>query len=134
MPIVFGPVITKKLPKQSRQNSQNNTDTVKCFLCNSEVDEKQSVKCINPNCSCVCHLICLAKHFVGNEDSLLPVEGNCPSCGLEVLWGDLIRKKRGCVVNFEVSELSCLQDEQFSKKFNNSSEDKKSNNGHEVLN
>ena len=27
---------------------------------------------------------------------VLPLDGNCPLCEVYVLWGDLIRKKKGC--------------------------------------
>lgn len=27
---------------------------------------------------------------------ILPLEGSCPSCGITLLWGDLVRLKRGC--------------------------------------
>lgn len=119
MPIVYGPVIAKKLAQGTRQDNLKNSDTVKCFLCHREVDEKHKVQCIKPSCACVYHLICLARHFIGNNESLLPVEGNCPSCNSIVLWGDLIRKKRGCVVDVENSELSFLCDDQVSQTSSN---------------
>lgn len=119
MPIVFGPVIGKKLAKKIQQNDHEDSDPVKCFLCHCEAEEKYKIKCINPRCSCDFHLVCLARHFIGNDDSFIPVEGKCPSCDSQVLWGDLIRKKLGCTIDFKVLEVPSLEDDQLSEKSDN---------------
>ena len=51
-------------------------------------------------CHAVSHIICLARHFLDQQEQqhgfLLPINGSCPSCNADLLWGDLIRYKRGC--------------------------------------
>jgi len=47
------------------------------------------------------HVICLSRHFLIQHEQqehgfLLPINGSCPSCSADLLWGDLIRYKRGC--------------------------------------
>ena len=51
------------------------------------------------------HMLCLARKFLGEKSSdfIIPIEGACPKCKQMMLWGDLIRKKRGCYANIEVS-------------------------------
>ena len=52
-------------------------------------------------CHAVSHILCLARHFLSQCEQqehgfLLPINGSCPSCNADLLWGDLIRYKRGC--------------------------------------
>ena len=57
------------------------------------------------------HTVCLGEHFVSSTNELVclttcqismkqilqvPVSGQCPTCEGQELWGDLIKKKRGC--------------------------------------
>ena len=68
-----------------------------CYLCNKAVSNDVVLKCINDECSLVCDMLCLAKHFLKNEPpyQLLPVEAPCPLCKASLLWGDLIREAHG---------------------------------------
>ena len=57
------------------------------------------------SCDAEFHIICLSKHFLRAEEKagfaerdsqIIPVAGDCPRCKTELLWGDLVRFKRGC--------------------------------------
>lgn len=108
MPICYGKVTSCK-PKPAQRIKTNNIlsqeshllvekSPIYCLLCCSSVTEKDSVTCIKPNCFLNVHLICLAKVF-SKDGMILPVEGTCPTCKTSILWGDLIRKKKGCYQN-----------------------------------
>ncbi|XP_063286969.1 structure-specific endonuclease subunit slx1-like [Pelobates fuscus] len=81
----------------------------RCRVCYQKVQgEDDSLHCFHPGCSLTAHILCLAKLFLQQEpEHLIPVEGICPSCGHSVLWGDLIRFKKGCYGDLE--ELSNSQ-------------------------
>ena len=53
-------------------------------------------------------MVCLSTNFCNKSDEsrtfFLPIDGHCPVCNVFMLWGDIIRKKKGCyqdVNNFE---------------------------------
>ena len=97
MPIAYGPVISKKVD-QSQESSSSATDDdvlLVCSLCNKEVKLSSKLTCLSPKCVLVAHVICLANKF-RTRGYIIPVGGECPMCGTDVLWGDLIRKKKGC--------------------------------------
>ena len=68
-----------------------------CYVCSfqSNADE---LSC--PMCHATSHIVCLARHFLSQREQqhgfLLPINGSCPLCSADLLWGDLIRYKRGC--------------------------------------
>jgi len=68
-----------------------------CHLCMNEIAnlEEDRVLCINPRCKLVSHLRCLAKICL-EPGHYVPICGTCPLCDFKFLWGDLIRKKKGC--------------------------------------
>ncbi|PSN31119.1 Structure-specific endonuclease subunit slx1 [Blattella germanica] len=102
MPIAYGPVVSKKVShsqvssKQSTSSASDNDEEVLiCILCDGIVSESSKVVCLSPKCQLVTHIICLANRF-RKDNFIIPIEGECPSCGLHILWGDLVRKKKGC--------------------------------------
>ena len=63
------------------------------------------VRCYQKDCTLVAHVTCLAPRLCetaprgrgegggGKEtDHLIPVCGQCPRCGQELLWGELVRR------------------------------------------
>ena len=46
-------------------------------------------------------LLVLLHLISSGSEELVPVQGQCPTCGKEELWGDLIKKKRGCYSHVE---------------------------------
>lgn len=84
-----------------------------CAVCLEKlVDPNSVLRCIHVQCRAVSHITCLAGQFLAQrktndaELQLIPVDGCCPSCGKEVLWGDLIRLRNGCYQNLIEGELN----------------------------
>ncbi|XP_043261973.1 structure-specific endonuclease subunit slx1 [Colletes gigas] len=96
MPTCYGKVISRKVKKTDDRNESS----MFCFICSLSLKKKELVSCIKPSCPLVAHLICLADIFCKNS-MILPIEGTCPVCNTNVLWGDLIRKKVGCYGNLK---------------------------------
>ncbi|XP_076646387.1 structure-specific endonuclease subunit SLX1 isoform X1 [Halictus rubicundus] len=99
MPICCGKMISQKI-KKLQKSVNNGIETLDectkfCSVCGLLVQQKELVHCIKPSCLLVAHLICLANLF-SKGAMILPIEGICPVCHTNVLWGDLIRKKIGC--------------------------------------
>jgi hypothetical protein len=110
MPITYGKVVSKRLKSTGKtsqkmknleilENDVTYADTTYCEICSETVDEEDKITCVQPGCTLISHLICLAELF-RKDDMILPVEGSCPVCHVNVLWGDLIRKKIGCAMHF----------------------------------
>lgn len=105
MPICYGAVISKKLPKlkctQEEGCSSQSSGSGLCYECFKLVEEKQKVTCLEPSCSLICHIICMSKYFL-SEGQYVPVEGQCPKCKSHYLWGDIVRKYKGCYGNVDL--------------------------------
>ena len=96
-----------------------------CGLCIQSISsEEDLVTCISPKCGTVSHITCLGQHFRQTSqarntlDYLLPVEGTCPVCDFHCLWGDIVKKKKGCYENlpFKV-DVSDEEDESENEDF-----------------
>jgi structure-specific endonuclease subunit SLX1 len=125
MPIVFGPVRSRKIAKNNSKkgkqtrSSEDKTGDEKdgdllsgaggepeeelvCNICLNGVEQPQRLVCLNFKCSAVSHIVCLSSAFLSADSGrLLPVQGECPTCGRILQWGELIRKKRGCHSNID---------------------------------
>lgn len=99
MPICHGPVSCKKTLSSNDTSYSNNTRSQICVLCAQKCNPTDILHCLDPNCQAATHILCLAKRFLGSSDHIIPIDGDCPACGTPVLWGDLIRKKKGCYKN-----------------------------------
>ncbi|KRT78230.1 hypothetical protein AMK59_6702 [Oryctes borbonicus] len=98
MPICYGPVISKKVAKQHNSDSdpEDLHKRIKyCYICNEEIFDNKELTCLNSECDLVSHIICLSKHFL-DPGEYVPVEGVCPKCKETFLWGDIVRKYKGC--------------------------------------
>ncbi|XP_014363137.2 structure-specific endonuclease subunit SLX1 homolog [Papilio machaon] len=91
MILTNGPVRAKLL-KKSVENVA--TPNIKCSLCSLNLNSNQ-LTCLNTNCELVTHITCLADIFL-SPGEFIPIEGDCPFCGIKLKWGDLIRKLKGC--------------------------------------
>lgn len=72
-----------------------------CVVCHGalEVGNGLHAVCTNAGCEGVGHLECWSKHLLtsdnpqsGSEMSVLPIQGNCPKCGSEVQWVDMMKE------------------------------------------
>lgn len=97
MPIAYGPVKPAKVRKNEEEQEIEVVE-VTCLLCDDAVTQTERMRCLSTSCQLNAHVRCLAKHILQREPpgTLLPLEGPCPSCGSILLWGDLVRLKRGC--------------------------------------
>ncbi|XP_030045099.1 structure-specific endonuclease subunit slx1 [Microcaecilia unicolor] len=74
-----------------------------CSVCYQRFQsEDDTLHCFHRGCTMIAHLICLADEFLSGEPQhFIPVEGQCPGCKNTMLWGDLIRYKKGCYGDLE---------------------------------
>ncbi|GFR79229.1 structure-specific endonuclease subunit SLX1 homolog [Elysia marginata] len=126
MPVVYGPVVSKKVTKSQKGTSRvtpsqdpldegvslTKLNSSFCAVCRLIIKaEDTALSCLRPSCLMKAHIICLAKHFLGEESKLLlPVEGKCPYCGVTLLWGELVRQRKGCHKNLSESALQIDKD------------------------
>lgn len=111
MAITYGPVVTKNVSECSEDKEASEKTEELCYFCKLSVDRTSRLTCLGQNCDLISHVICLSDTFLKDSNEILPVEGDCPSCHTHVLWGDLIRKKRGCFKNLTDCNLSTTDDE-----------------------
>ena len=109
MPIVSGPVKSKRVKPSGGGGGKATAaapDAVSaaCNVCSRHVSASDRVTCLYPRCGAASHLLCLAATFTAATGAVLPVQGSCPSCGGEELWGNLIRKRRGCYEELSADE------------------------------
>ncbi|XP_018323482.1 structure-specific endonuclease subunit slx1 [Agrilus planipennis] len=108
MPICYGPVISKKVTETkettdsviSKDSCIEKANNIICFICHQIIDGKR-LTCVNPECDLVSHIICLSKLFL-EPGQYVPVKGMCPKCDGVFLWGDIIRKYKGCYGNLKM--------------------------------
>ncbi|KOB79476.1 Uncharacterized protein OBRU01_00176, partial [Operophtera brumata] len=99
MPICHGPVKSKNLKKNALPTTPTHT---KCLLCSKYITNHLKISCLNPSCELVCHITCLAELMLPPGE-YVPIEGDCPFCGVNLKWGDLIRKMKGCKMGDEIN-------------------------------
>ena len=46
-----------------------------------------------PDCDCTTHIPCLASHFLGESERVVPTHGQCPRCDASLEWGQVIRAR-----------------------------------------
>ena len=70
----------------------------RCTVCRVPVAQGAGliVTCPHHPCESISHLSCLAQHFragtTGDEDAVLPMEGDCPACKASIPWLDVVRE------------------------------------------
>lgn len=73
-----------------------------CVACKEQLthgdDRGLQVVCPNDGCEGVGHIACWSRHLLGAEaaaeedDTIMPKQGRCPSCGGAVRWSDMMRE------------------------------------------
>ncbi|CAB0039920.1 unnamed protein product [Trichogramma brassicae] len=101
MPITYGKVTSRKKKTTTTTTTSNDKAKEAVLAVLGTRDDGSSRDCIKPDCGLVAHLVCLAKLFCKESGDILPVEGSCPICATDALWGDLIRKKIGCNLHID---------------------------------
>ncbi|KAK9887309.1 hypothetical protein WA026_021619 [Henosepilachna vigintioctopunctata] len=102
MSICYGTVISKKIKKLEELEGlpeENNFSNI-CDIC-FEFSNKKFISCLDSKCNFRSHLICLSKIFL-EPGEYIPIEGKCPKCNISCLWGDLIKKYKGCYNNLDI--------------------------------
>ena len=104
--VLQGPVQAVRLKRAVKKRKDENVSKVDeneeefiCAMCIECVRNKDKVQCVSDKCGAVSHIHCLAERFrqeSAEPDKFLPVEGTCPVCDMKTLWGDIIRKRKGC--------------------------------------
>jgi len=109
MPIVSGPVKSKKAtrvrgPELVPDPDDDGDHGPMCNVCSGPVRPGDRLVCLYPQCGAASHILCLASVFTREQGGVVPVSGECPTCGGQELWGNLIRKRRGCYEELEPSD------------------------------
>lgn len=102
MEICYGAIRIKK-PKASQAITQDQLlqqaiqARTECNLCLEQIRDVQNerVFCTNNKCKLVAHIVCLAKLCLHEQGHYVPTMGVCPLCSVNLIWGDVIRKKKG---------------------------------------
>lgn len=104
MMICHGPIRAKKTRVGRTQSNVELMNALQsrreCHLCMEEIKnlENDRVFCVNGRCKLVSHMKCLAKSCLEQDPGhYVPIKGTCPLCDSKFLWGDVIRKKKGCL-------------------------------------
>lgn len=69
----------------------------KCAHCHEEMEPDQGLyaMCPNDGCEAMGHLDCWSKRALASDDdpeAILPNSCDCPSCGGNIRWGDMIKE------------------------------------------
>ena len=120
MPIAYGPINVdeKKSTNKALSPVKISDNDKKCQLCDKvdeDVEETILVECCDSKCTFKSHAVCFAKQNRGTkqESFLIPISVECPKCGVESLWGNLIYgKKHGAELDGENDNhvVDCLED------------------------
>jgi structure-specific endonuclease subunit SLX1 len=66
----------------------------RCTLCKGDLEHDAGIYAVCPNTECdsVTHLTCLGNYLLEDADSVVPINGNCPSCKTELRWVDVVKE------------------------------------------
>ncbi|WEW56115.1 Slx4p interacting protein [Emydomyces testavorans] len=72
-------------------------ETISCGICRQQLNLEDDliVLCSYEHCNCASHVMCLASSFLQTENSInriIPVSGECPTCGSLIEWPILMKE------------------------------------------
>lgn len=71
------------------------SDSPPCIFCHKPLraDGAMSIVCPEGGCEAVGHVDCFASSFLKDDaHSLVPIEGDCPSCATKLQWVELVKE------------------------------------------
>lgn len=103
MDIAYGRVRIRTKTKRAEATHRADMDEMRatqrsldCHICRLRIGAANaSVACPVAECAAVFHMVCLASAFL-EPGQYVPVQGKCPQCRAQLLWGRLIRQAEGC--------------------------------------
>ncbi|KAK2187431.1 hypothetical protein NP493_165g01033 [Ridgeia piscesae] len=107
MATAYGPVVSKTVVSKTTSQEEGVTMATRCNVCHCPIQAtSNTLHCLRPSCDMCSHTLCLARVFLNDSPGqLLPVDGQCPSCHTQLLWGDLVRFKLGCYRNLSQARI-----------------------------
>lgn len=71
------------------------SDSLVCEICEIHLNVNKDLFniCLDRDCTCMTHLSCLSARFLegAQQGTIVPKEGQCPSCNTRLQWADLMR-------------------------------------------
>ena len=64
-----------------------------CIACYSLFQVEVAIHCYHDRCSMSAHMTCLGPKLC-ESGHIVPISGPCSSCGRELLWGELVRRRK----------------------------------------
>ena len=61
------------------------------------------LRCYHQSCKMVAHTTCLASKLCESEH-IIPINGPCPSCNKDLLWGELVKRHKATLIQLKDSE------------------------------
>lgn len=78
-----------------QDRTDDKSDSLACEICEVPLNIEKDLFniCLDRDCTCMTHLSCLSARFLQNSqlDTMVPKEGQCPSCNASLQWADLMR-------------------------------------------
>ncbi|KAI1823002.1 hypothetical protein F4861DRAFT_352594 [Xylaria intraflava] len=91
LPLDYAPIKSYVEKTQSLYSFEREGD---CVVCGESLAHGEGIyaTCSNTGCEATGHVSCWSRHFLGRNarEDVIPVSGRCPSCGGEMMWGDMM--------------------------------------------
>ncbi|KAJ3320769.1 Slx4p interacting protein [Boothiomyces sp. JEL0866] len=100
------------------QNEPNQYDIYEsntCTVCSGNINIEELngwLTCSERNCPMISHLFCLSNRFLDKEkestgtDMLIPLNGTCPICTIDLKWGSLIKSMKSRLLGYQLIKIN----------------------------